>query len=107
MPLPRTAGQTRTGRPRSWTQPRRRGAANTLRGFYLLALATEGLHVLASSDVDSPTASEIPRRQHYLLALSVDELNLIAALRYAAGDVDGSFDARSACGINVSSDGES
>ena len=73
----------------------------------MLALSTEGLHVVASSDVDSPTASAVPRRQHYLLALSLDELHVIAALRYAAGDFDGSFDVRSARGISVSSDGES
>ena len=106
IPLPaplRRAGQPRTDRQRSRSPARRHGAAHPLRGFYLLAPTTDGLHVAASSHVDSPTDPSVPGRQHYLLALSTDELHVIAALRYAAGDIEGSFDARSARGISVSS----
>ena len=108
IPLPsETAGRTRSGRPRSLPQARRRGTS-TLRGIFLLALSTEGLHVLASADVDSPAGpTEAPRRQRFILALTLDELSVIAALRYAAGDFEGSWDVSSARGISMSSDDES
>ena len=59
------------------------------------------------ADVDSPAGPTAPRRQRFLLALTLDELSVIAALRYAAGDFEGSFGVSSARGISMSSDTES
>ena len=100
-------GRTRSGRPRSWPQARRR-RPSALRGIFLLALSTEGLRVVASADIDQPAGlTEAPRRQRFILALTLDELSVIAALRYAAGDFEGSWDVSSARGISMSSDDES
>jgi hypothetical protein len=74
----------------------------------LLALSAEGLHVVATADIDQPAGiSGAPRRQRFVLTLTPDELSVIAALRYAAGDFEGSFDVSSARGMSMSSDNES
>ena len=87
---------------------RRRGP-HTLRGLFLLALSAEGLHVVATADIDQPAGiSGAPRRQRFILTLTPDELSVIAALRrYAAGDLGGSWDVSSARGISLSSGDES
>ena len=108
VPLPSDSmGRTRSGRPRSWPPVRRRGPP-TLRGLFLLALSAEGLHVVATADIDQPAGiSGAPRRQRFILTLTPDELSVIAALRYAAGDLGGSWDVSSARCISLSSGDES
>ena len=88
-------GQPRADRQRTRSPVPRRGATASNR-IPPSSSAAPSVHTV------TPTGVSLPRRGYYLLALSTDELRIIAALRETAGDREGSYRARAAREISVS-----